>query len=100
MPAVHLSGERAAPGRKSWKRGLLERGRLMYINRQALQLPQFLPAVAMQYHCQAVASLSILQFEFDFIACNDSTAQFTATLSAANGPQPFELGFRQAATSQ
>jgi hypothetical protein len=73
---------------------------LVYINRQALQLPQFLPAVAMQYHCQAVASLSILQFEFDFIARNDSTARFTATMSAGNGPQPFESGFRQAATSQ
>jgi hypothetical protein len=47
-----------------------------------------------------MASLSILQFEFDFIARNDSTARFTETMSAANGPQPFELGFRQAATSQ
>jgi hypothetical protein len=67
------------------------------INRQALHLPPFFPAVAMQYHGQVVGSLSILQLVFHLIGCDGPTARLTATMSAATSPQAFELRVRQPA---
>lgn len=54
----------------------------------------------MHYHREALRSLAILQFVFNLIACDNSTARLTATMSAATGPQTFELRVRQPAAGK
>jgi hypothetical protein len=75
---------------------ILQRPRdLVVSKRRTLHLPPIFPTVTMQYHRQAVRSLSILQFVFHLVACDGSTARLTATLSAPTSPQARELRVRQ-----